>query len=279
MIDIKTALTHGHTTLLKTSPSSRIDAEMLLLYILKQPRTYLYTHPETLLTTHQWQAYQHLIHQRSLGHPVAYLTQSKEFWSLPLMITEKTLIPRPETELLVELTITLLNTFTDARILDLGTGSGAIALALASERPTWHILAIDDSEEALEIARHNASNLNLNQIKFLQSNWFTSITKETFHAIISNPPYIAENDIHLQQGDIRFEPRKALTSGINGLDALNDIIKTAITFLLPGGFLLVEHGFDQKEAVAALFQQYGYVKIQSYQDIVGNDRVTGGFRA
>jgi release factor glutamine methyltransferase len=276
-VNIKKALIHGDSSLQKTSPSPRIDAEMLLLFVLQSTRTHLYTHPEALLTPEQWQQYQYLISQRSLGHPIAHLTQSKEFWSLPLRVTPDTLIPRPETELLIELTLMLLGTIDDAHILDLGTGTGAIALALASERPTWHIEAYDQSNAALQVARQNALDLKLTQIEFGQSNWFQSIPMKAYHAIISNPPYIAEHDNHLEQGDVRFEPQQALTSGREGLDALTEIIKTGIHYLRPGGLLLVEHGYDQKNAVAALFAQFGYKDVQSFKDFEGNDRVTGGF--
>ncbi len=274
---IKTALIHGHSSLQKTSPSPRIDAEMLLLFVLKSTRTHLYTHPEALLTPEQWQQYQHLISERGLGHPIAHLTQSKEFWSLPLRVTSDTLIPRPETELLVELTLMFIGAVPDAHLLDLGTGSGAIALALASERPSWHIEAYDQSDAALQVARQNALDLKLTQIEFGQSNWFQSIPLKPYHAIISNPPYIAEQDNHLEQGDVRFEPRQALSSGMDGLNALTEIIKTGIHYLRPGGVLLVEHGYDQKNAVAALFAQFGYMNIQGFKDVEGNDRVTGGF--
>lgn len=279
MINIKFALAHGYSALNPTTPSSHLDAELLLSLVLNMSRTALYTHPETQLTTEQWQDYRHLIQERASGHPIAHLTNSKEFWSLPLHVTADTLIPRPETELLVELSLSLLGSVNDAHILDLGTGSGAIALALASERPAWNIQAVDISEQALIIARKNAHALNLKQVHFSQSSWFASISPQSFDAIISNPPYIAENDPHLHQGDVRFEPLQALTSGPDGLNAITEIIKTGMSYLKPGGFLLIEHGFCQKDAIAALFEEAGYINIRHWSDLQGHDRVSGGFRA
>ena len=276
MNSIKTALAIGAAALERTSPSARIDAELLLAMVFNKTRTYLYTHPETLLGEVEEQQYHHLIKQRELGHPIAHLTRSKEFWSLPLLISPDTLIPRPETELIVELTLKKLTSNDKAVILDLGTGSGAIALALALEHPTWEIYAVDKSPAALTIARQNASHLHINNAHFNQSNWFESMTFPSFDAIVSNPPYIAENDPHLQQGDVRFEPQDALVSGKEGLDAITHIIRTAQAYLKPNGFLFIEHGFEQQQAVAALFHQESYTDIQTWPDWQGNPRVTGG---
>ena len=275
MIDIKTALTEGALLLNKTSPSARIDAEILLVLTLNTTRTYLYTHPETPLTKQQLDHYSHLLSQRALGYPIAHLTENKEFWSLPLLVNNETLIPRPETELLVQLALSQLHLVEFAHILDLGTGSGAIALALASERPHWEIHAVDNSATALAVAKKNAINLNLSHIQFSQSNWFDAIPLAPFDAIISNPPYIATNDPHLLQGDVRFEPSNALTSGQYGLDAITHIIQHARPYLKPNGFLLIEHGFEQKNAVTELFNKWDYKNIQTWQDWQGNDRVTG----
>ncbi len=278
MTSIKTALADGYNALKHTSESPRTDAEILLLFVIKATRTFLYSHPETLLTEQQLTAYQALIAQRQQGHPVAHLTQTKEFWSLPLFVTPDTLIPRPATELLVELTLSFFAEHPDAHILDLGTGSGAIALALASERPDWNITAIDKSEAALQVAQQNALHLNLPQVLFKQSDWFKSLPPQSFDAIIANPPYIAKNDVHLQQGDVRFEPLSALTSGVDGLDAIIEIIQASAAYLNPEGFLLIEHGFNQKQAVTELFLRHQYVHVQNFKDYEGNDRVTGGFK-
>lgn len=278
MIDIKQALKEAIQLLSETSPSATIDAEVLLAHTLGKTRAFLYAHPEELLNEDQWHGYQQLFKKRHQGYPIAYLIGSKEFWSLPLRTNEETLIPRPETELLVELTLALLKDKEQAFILELGTGTGAIALALASERPNWQILACDISQSALKIANDNKQQFGLSNLRFCHSDWFSAITEQIFDAIISNPPYIAEGDPHLNQGDIRFEPRGALVSGATGLEALTTIIQTSYPRLAPGGLLLVEHGFEQKQAVAALFKQAGYQNIHCWQDWQGNDRVSGGWR-
>lgn len=277
MINTQSALLYGKTHLEKTSPSPRIDAEVLLAKVLETTKTILYTYPEVILTPPQWAKYEDFIAQRALGHPIAHLTGSREFWSLPLMVSADTLIPRPETELLVELTLQELGSIQIARVLDLGTGSGAIALALASERPEWLIQASDVSEKALAVAQKNALNLNLKPIQFIQSNWFEFIPVQVFHAIVSNPPYISENDSHLLEGDVRFEPKSALTSGPSGLDAIRMILSKAKRYLVPRGALFIEHGHDQKHEVESIFKQTGYDGICCYQDFSGHDRVTVGF--
>lgn len=278
MTDIKQALRHAIHLLASTSPSPRIDAEALLVHTLNVSRTYLYTHPEHLLTSQEASRYQSLIEQRLNGHPVSYLTGFREFWSLPLHVTQDTLIPRSETELLVEITLKQLAKLSDATVLDLGTGSGAIALALASEQGNWRIFATDASQAAVAMARENATHLNLSNVTVLQSDWFSSIPHRLFDAIVSNPPYLAMDDPHLQQGDLRFEPQDALVSGHDGLSDLTKIIKDSHSRLVPGGSLLVEHGFEQGPAVAQLLQQHGYEHIQCWQDLQGHDRVSGGTR-
>lgn len=279
MIDIKSALLQAIAELEAQSSSARLDAEILLAHVLLKTRTYLYTYPDANLTQAQWQTYQRLICQRSQGVPVAYLTGTREFWSLSLKVCEDTLIPRPETELLVELTLTQLADKPQAQILDLGTGSGAIALAFASEHPDWQITACDFSQGALQTAEENAARLGLTNIYFCHSDWFEKIAaQQRFDAIVTNPPYIAVNDPHLAEGDVRFEPSLALVSGEDGLTAIKHIIKHSIARLKPDGLLLLEHGFDQKFAVMSMLNEYGYVQVQCWQDWQGNDRVSGGKR-
>lgn len=276
---IKDALEHALAVLSQTSDSARMDAEILLAHVLIKNRSFLYAYPEIELTQAQWQTFQRLVAQRLEGMPIAYLTGSREFWSLPLKVCEDTLIPRPETELLVELTLQLLADKDDADILDLGTGSGAIALACASERPKWKISACDCCQGALRTAEENAARLTLTNVYFYLSDWFEQLASHIqFDAIVTNPPYIAANDPHLKEGDVRFEPQQALVSGDDGLNDLRHIIEHSIARLKPGGLLLLEHGFDQKSAVTSMLNQYGYIEIQCWQDWQGHDRVTGGRR-
>lgn len=278
MTDIKQALSNAIALLNQTSPSAQVDAEVLLAYTLGSSRAFLYTHPEKTLNDAQNKAYQQLIATRCGGLPIAYLTNTREFWSLPLNVSKDTLIPRPETELLVELTLSLLKDVSPASLIDLGTGSGAIALALASERPDWQILACDINQATVDIAQQNTINLGLSNVCVCQSNWFASLPSHQVNAIVSNPPYIAKNDPHLIQGDVRFEPKGALISGVHGLDALTYIIQHGYDYLLPGGLLLVEHGFAQKDAVMALLNARGYESSHCWQDWQGHDRVSGGWR-
>ena len=277
-LTIKQALTNA-VFILNAAEEARTGSEILLAFVLKQSKAYLYTHPDKILSETETHHFNELIEKRRQGMPIAYLTGTREFWSLPLKVTEATLIPRPETELLVELTLDLLGSIESAQILDLGTGTGAVALALAKENPNWNILACDKSDEALQIAKENAHQLQINNVVFIHSDWFTAIPIETkFHGIISNPPYIASDDTHLEQGDLRFEPLSALASDQNGLKDLHLIIKQSISRLKKNGLLLVEHGYDQKNAVNALFNKYGYKEVKCWQDWQSNDRISGGLR-
>jgi release factor glutamine methyltransferase len=278
MSDIKHALKQAITFLNNTSPSAQLDAEILLAYVLNASRTFLYTHPEHPLDHTQHEAFQQLITKRCEGLPIAYLTNSREFWSLPLRVCKDTLIPRPETELLVELTLALLKDTSPASVIDLGTGSGAIALALASERPDWQIIACDANQAAVDTAYYNATNLGLTNVHICHSDWFASISQQQFSAVVSNPPYIAKDDPHLTEGDVRFEPKEALISGVDGLESLKYIIQASYDRLLPGGFLLLEHGYDQKQAVTSLLKARGYEQVHCWQDWQGHDRVSGGWR-
>lgn len=255
--------------------SARLEAELLLCHCLQQSRSYLYAWPEKKIDGERCAAYEALLVARRKGTPVAYLTGLREFWSLPLQVDEHTLIPRPETETLVEWALDL-HLAEDARVADLGTGSGAIALALASERPRWQLLATDISEDALAIAGLNARRLGLANIEFLCSDWERSLAPGSFELIVSNPPYIALDDPHLGRGDVRFEPAAALRSGVDGLDALRRIIALAPAYLSSGGWLLLEHGYDQAEPVRRLLQSAGFNAVVARPDLAGIDRISGG---
>jgi release factor glutamine methyltransferase len=255
-----------------------IESEVLLCHVLKKNRAYLLAHSETLINEKQFAFYQSLASERAKGVPIAYLTGEREFWSLNLKVNRHTLIPRHETELLVELALDKIPHEPNLHILELGTGSGAIALALAKERPQWNIVACDVSPEALAIAQENARLHCLANIVFIHSNWYNQIPQRKYHAIISNPPYISEQDPHLHAGDLRFEPHSALVSGQEGLADLLLIIKQGYDYLVPNGILLLEHGYDQKLNVQAILKGLDYKNSQCWQDIQGHDRVSGGWR-
>ncbi len=221
------------------------------------------------------QKFEALLARREAGEPVAYLTGEREFWSLPLAVNSYTLIPRPETETLIEWALDL-PLPADAQVMDLGTGSGAIALALASERPRWQVVAIDASEEALTVARSNASTCNLQRVQMLQSDWFEGVTGSQFNLLVSNPPYVDSADVHLQQGDVRFEPQSALVSADNGLADIAHIIDKAPKHLLAAGWLLLEHGFAQGAAVRQLLASRGFTEVTTRSDLAGLERISGG---
>lgn len=268
---IQEALQHAMASLPGDSP--KLDAEVLLGFVLGQSRTYLYTWPERELSATQQSLLEELVARRASGTPVAYLVGEREFWSLPLQVNEHTLIPRPETELLVEQALARLPR--SGRALDLGTGTGAIALALVSERPDAEIWAVDASLEALKVARANVERLGL-PVQLVHSDWFAQLSGQRFHLIVSNPPYIAEADPHLGQGDVRFEPLTALASGRDGLTDIRQIVARAPAHLHPGGWLLFEHGYDQGAPVRELLTRAGFSSVETVQDYGGNDRVTLG---
>lgn len=259
---------------LNESNSFHLDAELLLAHALEKPRTHLRSWPETALPATMQQLYSRLVQQRAHGMPIAYLLGQRDFWDLSLRVTADTLIPRPETELLVENALELIPANKAWKIADLGTGSGAIALALAKHRPECHLLAVDNSDAALEVAKSNAKRCDISNLSFLKSHWFAQISPQQFQLIVSNPPYVAENDSHLSRSDVAFEPRHALASGPDGLDDLRHIIVQSQSYLAPGAYLLLEHGFDQANSVAAVFDKTGWENIACLQDLSGQDRVT-----
>lgn len=276
---ISGALDIASKQLATTSASAEIDARVLLCHVLQCSHTHLIAWPEKPLSTSQQQEYSRLIQQRSEGQPVAYLTGHKEFWSLKLEVSAATLIPRPETETLVEFVLENFKTST-LNLADLGTGSGAIAIAIASERPQWDITATDISAEALHMAQKNAKQHQLTNIDFRLSDWFQQLdpqpTDGRFDIIISNPPYIAEADPHLSQGDVRFEPQRALQSGSAGLNAIVHLIHESKHYLNDNGCLILEHGYDQKQAVYELFEAAGFSDIRQQNDLAGTPRMSAG---
>jgi release factor glutamine methyltransferase len=255
---------------------ARRDAEVLLASVLGCARSHLYAHAEQTLTATQAAKFQTLIERRAAGEPVAYLLGTREFWSLELTVNADTLIPRPDTELLVERALHCIPKDAALRIADLGTGSGAIALAIARERPRCHVIATDISEAALVTARGNAARLGIDTIEFRSGDWCAALAGTRCAVIISNPPYIPAADPHLARGDVRFEPRAALTPGPEGLEAIRQIAAQAHAHLYSGGWLLLEHGYDQSDAVTGLLHDLGYREITASADLSGHQRVAEG---
>ncbi len=258
------------------SPSPRLDAEVLLMLVTGLTRTALITRAqEPLLPEHEERLHA-LLTRRARGVPVAYLTGRREFWSLELNVTPAVLIPRPETELLVEQALARIPEDAEWTVADLGTGSGAIALAIAAERPRCRLIATDNSAAALAVARANAARLGIATVEFRHGEWLKPLAGMRLDVMVSNPPYVRADDPHLTQGEVRFEPESALVAGADGLDAIRCIAADAVSCLRPGGWLLFEHGFDQAQAVRALLETHGYDRVVTYRDTAGHERVTAG---
>jgi len=252
-----------------------IDAQLLLCAVLDAPRSRLYSHPEQELTTEQQQRFEELCTRRAAGEPMAYILGRREFWSLELEVSPGVLIPRPETELLVEVALRL-GGKNNGRVADLGTGSGAIALALASECPHWHIVAVERSAEACAVAQRNFARAGLNNLELREGSWCAPLHERDYLLIVSNPPYLAPQDPHLHEGDLRYEPQSALVANDDGLADLRELATTAPEHLAPKGWLILEHGWQQGEAVRELLERNGFAQIATYRDTAGHERVTAG---
>jgi release factor glutamine methyltransferase len=251
------------------------EAELLLQHALDKPRAWLFAHGEDAVGAADDARFRALVARRAAGEPLAYVTGHREFWSLELVVTPNVLIPRAETELLVELALRHIPQGAEVDVADLGTGSGAVALAIARERPHARMLATDASTAALDVARGNAGRLGLRNVEFAAGDWCAALDQRRYALVVSNPPYIAETDAHLGQGDLRFEPRTALASGADGLDAIRAIVGAVPRHLASGGWLLLEHGHDQGTAVVRLLGQNGFVDAFTAQDLERRDRVSG----
>lgn len=272
---IANLIIQGQKLLEFTSDSAKLDVEILLCVVLDKARSYLLTWPEQKLNDEQLLEFTLLLSRRVQGEPIAYITGVKEFWSLSFAVSEATLIPRPDTETLVELVLDLYSDDKCMTCLDLGTGTGAIALALASEKSAWKIDATDFSLEAVNLAKHNARSLNLAHVNIYQSNWFEEISNKTkFDIIVSNPPYIDINDVNLSQGDVRFEPKSALVASEQGLADIKHIAVKALYYLNSEGKLFFEHGFEQGRAVREILTNLGYQNAQTKEDLNGHERIT-----
>lgn len=255
---------------------ARREAALLLRHVLGVSDAWLVAHPDDAVEVAHAAAFQHLIERRVHGEPVAYLTGTRGFHAIELCVTPGVLIPRSETEVLVDLALQCIPIDVNCRVADLGTGSGAVALAIAHARPQAHIVATDVSEAALEVARGNAERLHIGNVEFRHGDWYAGLGDGRFDVIVSNPPYIAEGDPHLHEGDVRFEPAAALASGADGLDAIRVIVRGAREHLRNGGWLLLEHGFDQGADVRDLLLDHGYAEVFTRLDLEGRERVSGG---
>jgi release factor glutamine methyltransferase len=272
-LSINSSLKYGYACL-KSLDNSRLEAEVLLAHVLNVARSHLYAHDKVEISAEDFAKYQTLCLQRRQGVPLAYLLGVREFWSLELEVNASTLIPRPETELLVEVVLQELNAHAPLTLIELGLGSGAIAIAIAGLRTNWHILGVERSQAALQVASRNIAKYRLTNITIVQSDWFACLPDNKVDAIYSNPPYIAEDDPHLQE--LRYEPREALVAGPEGLEAFRKIIPKAGAYLKKGGLLAFEHGYDQAVAVQKLLRAHNYIDIESHVDLSGQQRVTTG---
>ena len=273
---ISTLIKSATSQLNSTSDTARLDAELLLCHTIKKERSYVFTWPDYVLNHTQAKIFNDLLKQRLKGLPIAYLIGYREFWTLKLNVTADTLIPRPETELLVETALNKMLINKPMSVLDLGTGTGAIALSIASEQPSSKVLAVDVSADALAVAQQNSIDNHIHNVKFLKSNWFDQISNQEFDLILSNPPYIEEDDPHINQGDVRYEPRLALTSGTDGFDDIRFIISHSKKRLKHKGWLMFEHGYQQATLSQQLMVQAGYQEVESLKDFAGHERVTIG---
>ena len=280
MSSIRSALLQAQA-LLSNSPQldaidARFESQLLLQHLLKVNRAWLIAHESDTLSTDVQTKFDQLVNRRANGEPIAYILGNREFYGLNLIVTAATLIPRPDTEILVDTALNKIPSNTPLQILDLGTGSGAIALAIAQQRSQVQMTAVDASKAALEVAINNSKQLHISNIHFLLSDWFNNLNDTLFDVIVSNPPYIENTDAHLDQGDLRFEPTSALASGADGLDDIRRIIYDCLIHLKPQGWLMLEHGYNQAAAVTDLMAQTGLVNIETFKDLGDNDRVTIG---
>lgn len=276
MTTIQNRLDIAANCLTAVSTSPRLDAEVLLAFVLEKNRSYLRAWNDKKLDTPIITHFESLLKQRQQGIPIAYLTGSREFWSREFMVSPDVLIPRPDTEVLIELCLTQIPRESAFNILDLGTGSGAIAVTLAAERPNTQIVAVDSSAAALTIAQKNAQQHHCPNVEFILSDWFSAIPKIQFNLIVSNPPYISADDEHLSQGDVRFEPKSALIAAEDGLLDIKKIARESQKYLKPYGSLWFEHGYNQAPAVQAILSELNYTNVQTYKDYSGQTRVTTG---
>ena len=281
-MNISEALSTAEQRIGPLSDTARLDAEVILCHVLNCNKTYLFTWSDKVINKEDLELFLQLVEKRSQGRPVAHITGKRDFWSLSLNVNESTLIPRPDTETLVETVLTesaLLPSYPNLKGLDLGTGTGAIALALASELPNSHWLGLDYSDEAVALAKSNQELNKIDNCQFSQSDWYNYLSKESdqFDIIVSNPPYIDPEDAHLKNGDVRFEPLSALVSEEHGLADIKHIVTNATQYLRPGGLLAIEHGYDQSAAVQKIFTKNRFAKVTTIKDLGQNDRITIGY--